>query len=158
MIKYIEFLSFIKTILIGEVFTLNTTMALTTVMIVCFFALKKACFRCQRFCPRLPLGRSLAQRVRIRNLIFLGRYFCRLRRSVRLEFRRGIHLDRSRKCFHRFAPCLEHSRQKNENHDPVALFKDNARFLRREIQFTRSQGCGFDDYLPLPYPLYRFAL
>ena len=65
-----------------------------------------------------------------RNVLFFGRHLCRLRRTVRLEVRDRIHLDRARERGNRLAARLDQLRETDPYHDTAFEFGDHAAVFR----------------------------
>ena len=107
---------------------------------------------------RLAQCRTLAERLCLRYFVFFRRHFCGLRRTVWLELRSCLYLDRSRQRVHRFPACMADSRPAYQDYDKSSRKQNNARFFRCKIWLPRIKNRGFHYHLPVPDSLHRFAL
>ena len=82
--------------------------------------LPKACHRRQRVRSRRPFRRSVAHSFRLRHFLLFSRHLHRVRRTIRMEIRDRIHMDRNRQRFHRIPAGLGRPGATHQNNDPAS--------------------------------------
>ena len=120
--------------------------------------LPPSCDQRQRLRPWRKKRRSLADRLCLRHLLFLCRHLRRLRRSVRMELRTRLHLDRSWQRLYRIAPCLEPAWQTHASDDPTHRQQNDARLFLQALRLEQAEGRRVHHRLYFLDPLHRFPL
>ena len=90
---------------------------------------KKACDKCRRLCVRWEIGRPVAYGICVWYVILLSGCICRICRSVWMEIRSCVDMDRNRKCDHRKSAGMGGTWKTYQGNDTASEFQDDAGFL-----------------------------
>ena len=90
---------------------------------------KKACDKCRRLCVRGEIGRPVAYGICVWYVILLCGCICRICRTVRMEIRSCVDMDRNRKCDHRKSAGMGGTWKTYQGNDTASEFQDDAGFL-----------------------------
>ena len=118
----------------------------------------QACLQRRRLRAGRSLGRSLADGLCLRHVLFLGGHLRGLCRPVRVALRHRVHLDRAGQRLHRFAAGLGDPGPPHPHHDPAAVKRHHAGIPGQALRQQRPEDRRVGDHIHLPDSLHRVAV
>lgn len=119
---------------------------------------KKACDKCRRLCVRGEIGRPVAYSICVWYVILFSGCICRICRSVRMEIRSCVDMDRNRKCNHRKSAGWVVLGRRTKVMTQHLNSKTMPDFFGERYGSKGAEDYGFSDRIHIPGAVYSFCI